>query len=342
MKRDDEKLGVDRGENPGGHSELRFLLFPFHRRFPKKVWSKIRWALNARLEVFLAFLNQLRAPLTVVDRLGAPGDALLTAIVIRNLKQSFPKLKVNCITPHPELLKLDPAIDNLNGPESFFSFDSSYWDLVRRKDSSTNVVTQSLRKVGIVTCEYKARFYLSEKESQWGKAQTKGLRRPLFTLNAASKEPVKTWPLENWRKLLPDLLAMGDVVQLGDEREPDLRGTVRMAGKLTMRESAAVLSQADLHLGPDSLLMHVANGLDVPAVILMGGSRPVSCLGYADNENLSSTPSCSPCWIHQGYETCEHDVKCMTSIAPRNVEQAVKRLLSSLPQTPAAVSNDVP
>jgi len=329
MKRDDEKLGVDRGENPGGHSELCSLLYPFHRRFPKKVWSKIRWALNARLEVFLAFLNQLRAPLTVVDRLGAPGDALLTAIVIRNLKQSFPKLKVNCITPHPELLKLDPAIDNLNSPENFFSFDSSYWDLVRRKDSSTNVVTHSLRKVGIVTCEYKARFYLSEQESQWGKAQTKGLRRPLFTLNAASKEPVKTWPVENWRKLLPDLLAMGDMVQLGDDGEPNLPGTHRMAGRLTIRESAAILAHADLHLGPDSLLMHVANGLDVPSVILMGGSRPATCLGYTENENLTATPPCSPCWIHQGHENCEYEVKCLHEISQERVLDSILMKLSS-------------
>lgn len=329
MTGNDEEIRVDRGENPGGRSELRPLLYPFHQQIPKKVWSKIRWTLNAKLTLFLPLLNRLRGTLTVVDRLGAPGDALLTAIVIRNLKQSFPKLRVNCITPHPELLKLDPALDSLNAPESFFSFDSSYWDLVSRKEKVENVVAHSLAKVGIRKYEYKARFHLSEKEKQWGLEQTKELRRPLISLNAAGKEPVKTWPVEYWRKLLPDLLAMGDVVQLGDEREPDLPGTVRMAGKLTMRESAAVLSQADLHLGPDSLLMHVANGLDVPAVILMGGSRPVSCLGYAENENLASTPPCSPCWIHQGYETCEHEVKCMHEINPKRVLDSIVMKLTS-------------
>ena len=329
MKENDEEPGVDRGENPGGDSELRPLLYPFHHRQPKKAWSKIRWSLNARLPFFLPLLNRMKAPFTVVDRLGAPGDALLTAIVIHNLKRSFPKLHINCITPHPDLLKLDPAIDSLNSSETFFSFDSSYWELVSRKETVENVVAHSLAKVGIRNYEYKARFHLSEKERQWGKEQTKRLKRPLFSLNAAAKEPVKTWPLENWRKLLPDLLAIGDVVQLGDDREPDLPGAIRMAGKLTMRESAAVLSQANLHLGPDSLLMHMANGLDVPAVILMGGSRPVTCLAYPDNENLFSTPSCSPCWIHQGYETCEHDVKCMHEITTQRVLESVSMKLSS-------------
>ena len=248
---------------------------------------------------------------------------MLTAIVIHNLKRNYPRLRVNCITPQPDLLELDPLIDSLNEPETFFSFDSSYWDLVCRKDTSTNVVAHSLAKVGIDSCEYKARVYLSEEESAWGKQQTVELSRPLFSVNAASKEPVKTWPKGNWQALLPLLLEIGDVVQLGDDREPDLAGVNRFAGKLTIRESAAVLAQTDLHIGPDSLLMHIANGVDVPAVILMGGSRPEGCLGYADNINLTATPDCSPCWIHQGYETCMHEVECMSTLTVEAVLGAV-------------------
>ena len=93
-----------------------------------------------------------------------------------------------------------------------------------------------------------------------------------------------------------------------------------------MRESAAVLAQADLHIGPDSLLMHIANGVDVPAVILMGGSRPEECLGYADNINLTAAPDCSPCWIHQGYETCMHEVECMSTLTVEAVLEAVGSL----------------
>ena len=71
-----------------------------------------------------------------------------------------------------------------------------------------------------------------------------------------------------------------------------------------MRESAALLSKADFFVGPDSLLMHVANGLNIPSVIIFGGSRPVNCFGYPQNINLTSNPDCSPCWIHEGYDLC--------------------------------------
>jgi ADP-heptose:LPS heptosyltransferase len=316
----------DFGEIPGGENSLKTLLYPFHRVYPLKLWSKYRWLKNANLKNVIPILNKKNKWFTVIDRLGAPGDALITANVIRCIKEKHSHLKVNCITPHPELIQHDPSIDSINKKETFYSFDSTYWELVCQKDASTNVVAHSLAKVGIDSCEYKARFYLSKEESAWGKQQTVGLRRPLFSVNAASKEPVKTWPKGNWQALLPLLQEIGDVVQLGDDREPELVGVKRFAGKLTMRESAAVLAQADLHIGPDSLLMHMANGVDVPAVILMGGSRPEECLGYADNINLTSTPDCSPCWIHQGYETCMHEVECMSALTVEAVLEAVDSL----------------
>jgi len=324
MKTHGKDCYVDRGENPGGCSELRQLLYPFYGRLPKKAWSKFRWELKKNLSSFLPILNGIRARITVVDRLGAPGDALLTSVVIHNLKKKHPKLHINCITPHPELLELDPDIDSLNGSETFFSFDSSYWDLVSRKETKENVAAHSLAKMGVQKYEYKARFFLSNKEKEWGMENVKNLRRPLFTVNAASKEPVKTWPTQNWLTLIPLLLDQGDIVQLGDTQEPCLPGTKCLAGKLTMRESAAILSRADLHIGPDSLLMHVANGLDVPAVILMGGSRPEACLGYEENVNLTNTPACSPCWIHKGYETCSHEVECMKALTVDAAWRAVE------------------
>jgi ADP-heptose:LPS heptosyltransferase len=82
-----------------------------------------------------------------------------------------------------------------------------------------------------------------------------------------------------------------------------------------MRESAAILSKASYFIGPDSLLMHIANGLDIPSTIIFGGSRPVGCFGYSENINLSSTPECSPCWIHKGYNECKNNLICMNEIS---------------------------
>jgi len=117
-------------------------------------------------------------------------------------------------------------------------------------------------------------------------------------------------------------------MQIGDKNEPKFDKILSFSGKCTMRESAALLAHANLFIGPDSLLMHMANGLEIPSVILFGGSRPVQCLGYDRNINLGSSPDCSPCWIHDGFETCDHQVRCMDEITQQNVLNAVNSILN--------------
>ena len=304
----------DCGENPGGKSELQPLLYPFHRSYPCKLWSKYRWFQNSRLPSKLRSLNERKKWLTVIDRLGAPGDALISANVIRCIKEQYPELRINCITPHPELICLDPHIDSINQKETFYSFDSTYWELIVRKEKNQNIIEHNMLRLGIEQYDYKASYYLSEEEKKWAKQKTREFDKPILAICTRSKEPVKNWPEANWLELIENLKANFSIIQLGDNKEPILEGVHRYAGKLSMRKSAAILSTASYFIGPDSLLMHIANGLNIPSTIIFGGSRPVECFGYPQNKNLSSSPRCSPCWIHSGYNVCNENFACMSSI----------------------------
>ena len=309
----------DYGENPGGKSELQPLLYPFHRSYPLKLFSKFRWFRNSRLPSLLPSLNKKSNWLTVIDRLGAPGDALITANVIRCIKKEYRELRINCVTPHPYLIRLDPHIDTINQPETFYSFDSTYWELIVRKEKNQNIIEHNMFRLRIDKYDYKAAYYLSEEEKDWAKQETKQFDKPILAICTKSKEPVKNWPQANWLELIQNLRSKYSIIQLGDEKEPIFEGTHRYAGKLSMRESAAILTEANYFIGPDSLLMHIANGLDIPSTIIFGGSRPVGCFGYSENLNLKSAPECSPCWIHQGYGSCVYNVMCMNSIIPKDV-----------------------
>jgi ADP-heptose:LPS heptosyltransferase len=228
---------------------------------------------------------------------------------------------INCITPHPELIRLDPQIDTINKPETFYSFDSTYWELIVRKEKSQNIIEHNMLRLGVDRYDYKAVYYLSEEEKDWAKQETNQFEKPILAICTKSKEPVKNWPETNWSELIQNLKYEYSIIQLGDEKEPIFEGVSRFAGKLSMRESAAILSKANYFIGPDSLLMHIANGLDIPSTIIFGGSRPVGCFGYSENINLSSVPECSPCWIHEGYESCDHALKCMKEIKLLDAKQ---------------------
>ena len=319
----------DYGEIPGGKDKLEPLLYPFHRSYPFKLWSKYRWFRNSHLQSVLPALNKKRKWLTVVDRLGAPGDALITANVIRCIKENYPNLKINCITPNPVLIHLDPNIESTNQPETFYSFDSTYWELIDRKEKSQNIIEHNTLRLGLDKYDYKATFYLSEEEKKWAKLETIQFKKPLLAICTKSKEPVKNWSEANWSELIQNLKYKYSIIQMGDDKEPTFDGVHRYAGKLSMRESAAILYKANYFIGPDSLLMHVANGLNIPSAIIFGGSRPVGCFGYKEHINLASQPECNSCWIHHGYEECKENLKCLHEISVKQVLSSVNRLLQN-------------
>ena len=73
-------IAKDFGEIPGGKNEICDLLYPFYKNYPLKLWSQYRWWKNAKLNRLLSALNKKFSWITIIDRLGAPGDALITLV----------------------------------------------------------------------------------------------------------------------------------------------------------------------------------------------------------------------------------------------------------------------
>lgn len=293
------------------------------------LFGKIRWHVNARLTRRPWILNALGASLTVVDVYGAPGDALLTATVCRHLRRRYRRLRLNCVTPYADVLQHDPSVDSLNKPEGFFSVWSWYPEIVGRRDGAANVLTETFGRLGLGAgaYEYRARVYLSSGERTRGHELLGDVSKPVLTFNTRSSDEVKDWPIDRWRAVTAEWSRDYHLAHLGDDREPAIEGVQRFAGRLTLRESMSVLAHAQVHVGPDSFLMHAANGLDVPSVIIFGGSRTPANLGYRENINLFAPMPCGPCWLHTASgERCEHGVACMERISPADVIAAVDRL----------------
>ena len=320
-----EPAGTRSGEQYQRRSVLGSPLMWRHRGLS----GKLRWHVNAILTRHPRVLNAFGATLTVVDAYGAPGDTLLTATICRRLRQRYPRLRINCLTPNVDLLQQDPHLNAVGEPESFFSVWSWYPELVARRDARTNVLRETFSRMGLDSdpYEYKCQVYLSDDERRAGRALLKGATRPVLTFHARTGQQVKDWPAESWRAAIAQLRTQFHVVQLGDDREPMIEGVQRLAGRLTFRESMSVLAHARLHVGGDSFLMHAANGLDVPSVIIFGGSRTPSNLGYAGNVNLYVDMPCGPCWIQANHgERCEYEVACMQQISPAQVVAAIEKL----------------
>ena len=150
-------------------------------------------------------------------------------------------------------------------------------------------------------------------------------------------KPSHRWPSDNFAQVLKRFHATTGCkfVITGSKDEVKLAGDIiaksgvnalNLAGKLTIRELAAVLKRCDLYITNDTGSMHIAAIMDTPMVALFG---PGYVTRY-DPRNISSRAivfykkeQCSPC----NRSVCP-SMKCMGSIPVDDVAQAAQKLLS--------------
>lgn len=150
--------------------------------------------------------------------------------------------------------------------------------------------------------------------------------RPMVACGPGTKMQAKDWGRENWRTLLARLSGEFPghaLVMAGGEEDATVseyaaagwRGPmVNLCGTLTPRETAAVLRNAELFLGPDSGLMHLAAIGGVPCAIAFA-ARDFRGKWYPAGTGHSIVYHAVEC-AHCRLETCVvNRQKCLTSIS---------------------------
>ena len=108
---------------------------------------------------------------------------------------------------------------------------------------------------------------------------------------------------------------------------------INFCGKLTLLESAAMLSYADVVITNDSFLMHAANAVGKKIVAIFGST--VKEFGFfpygVDNKIMEvANLNCRPC-SHIGREYCpKKHFKCMMDTRPDAVYDAAMELIKMI------------
>ena len=141
---------------------------------------------------------------------------------------------------------------------------------------------------------------------------------------------LKRWPTEHWKKLIElcpreKFVLLGglhdrfvaDFVSLGPDR------IVNFAGRLSLMESAALISRARLTISNDTGLLHVAEQLGRPAVALMGPA-PFGFPSRPSTKIMEIDLKCRPCSKH-GQGPCVNPKfhQCMVDIKPEQIAQII-------------------
>jgi ADP-heptose:LPS heptosyltransferase len=87
-----------------------------------------------------------------------------------------------------------------------------------------------------------------------------------------------------------------------------------LAGRLTIEQTAKMISGAALFVGGDSGLAHLAAAYDIPAVVMFGPSDAEKWCRESETVAVVRKPmACSPCFIF-GYHKYCRTIACMDQI----------------------------
>lgn len=167
---------------------------------------------------------------------------------------------------------------------------------------------------------------------------------PLILIHVGPTWPVKQWPVDSWSGLVRGLKARGfeNIFQLGSELKDYanlgagdtgvVAGAISLVGKLSLEESLALISSADVLVGIDSGLLHAAASFRVPAVGIWGATSPKFLFSQSEaREFVISTVACQGCHhrVPRLHWTtgCPHDIRCLKEIPVEDVLRACLKIL---------------
>lgn len=167
--------------------------------------------------------------------------------------------------------------------------------------------------------------------------------KPFVCIGASASFPLKCWPLQNFKKLIENIIQSGiSVVLVGTNGEIEteelaeyFRGSQNVfcaAGIFTILQSAALLEMANAVVANDTSIIHLAEAMRTPSIALFGPT--VKEFGYAPmlaQSRLIETDlalRCRPC-SRTGKGTCKNREQqiCMYSISTQKVWDAAQLLL---------------
>ena len=263
------------------------------------------------------------------------GDALFVSTACYEIRKRSPRTRVIVETHWPQLFYNNTSVDAVFpiGPRpGKGAIEVSYenpWPPKRQ-----HVLTTICERLGIDDPDLRT-YYYDTVEERWRSRQMWPPRgRPLVVVHPFSgffAARSKQWDFGHWQRFLDLLPPEIETVRYGGGEEPatptDRPHHRDMIG-IDLRLFAAVLQNADVFVGQESGLAHLATALGVPSIVIFTGYVPPDVFGYPQNINLVPDLPYAPCWEKDGCEPCGAEI-CTRAIEPEFVVENLLGLLAT-------------
>jgi heptosyltransferase-3 len=156
---------------------------------------------------------------------------------------------------------------------------------------------------------------------------------PIFALHTHSSMASKNWPLEYWAALITRWQMSHGVrfVTLGGPGEAlplaSLPGVTDFSGKLTLKQTAAVIAKSNFFIGLDSGVAYIAEAMGTPGLILLGATVEETS-GPRDRTRFRFVRAPHAC-LPACHRACTRSPLCVTALDVDIVDQSLQAAWSS-------------
>ena len=255
-----------------------------------RILRRIRWHYKSLLGQRRTILVEMRWRL---------GDEIMALPVLEALRAQHPRDTIIVFSNYADLLRNDPAIDQLN--TVLDTLDK--FILLRGAPRQTYRLEHYAKRAGIDLPTARPRIHLKS----WDAPQINGLtgdaRGPLIAIATGASWSTKRWRRSRWTTLCKTLADRGaQIVELGQHDEA-LEVGLCLVDKTTIEQAAAILRRAELLVCCDSGLMHLARAVGTPVLALFGPTDP--CILIRNDPDFTAIISAQEC---AGFWNAEQEV----------------------------------
>ena len=272
------------------------------------------------------------------------GDILLTTPIVTELKKKFnASITYACRPKAAELLQNNPDIDKVITKYSDLEkLQFTYHlPLIRHTENykvsrNRQCRTDSLADLFMVTLpkdNVLPKIYLTPKEIQNANRLVNKVHKIKLGINIEATSSARRWTygyLLELFKLLGEEDSKYEFYLFGSGDRMKITGIPKyihnFIGKLTLRDSIAVMSKMDMALTTDSLYSHVAGAFKIPQVCIYTTIPAEWRNKYYKSIGVQGTTKCSPCCDFQfltkeDYDKCDRFgvPPCVKSITPDTI-----------------------
>jgi ADP-heptose:LPS heptosyltransferase len=194
---------------------------------------------------------------------------------------------------------------------------------------AVEIKKQLLAPLGVQGEQDRPEIFLGDEDKEWGEARRKELtaggNRRLVTVDPSHRRATRCWPASHYgdlcrrmareHRLLPVVLWGPGEETVADEVVSASGGEAVKAPPTQLRQMAALIAAADLHVGNCSAPRHIAVAVGTPTFTILGSTSAGWTYPTAEHSEIALGLDCQPCNRNE----CPRDYACLRGLPPEDV-----------------------